>query len=309
LFSSSEVAEYINATFEPVWESVRAAPLVTIDFGNGHTVKRTLQGNIATYVCGSDGTVYDVLPGIYTPDEYRKQLEALKALADSLRPFIADPKATPLQRLGAEWTVASRLREYHARNEARLSAPDIVQTVAPRFQWLASAPARSSRTSPPVFGGAGAKPPVGNFGGFGGNPGGFGGQPTVNQMQAVARTGGGFKGGFGGFQGMTFSGIEGPVARVIVGAPTLAVPAAVPKGRLADRPELKLDTEVNERIRRKAVHEHLVKLGTVQPGDLKKWLFREVLHADLDDPKLGLGAMLNENYPFAEEDAVLEGKK
>src|SRR5947208_10112751 len=84
LFSSSEVATYVNTTFEPVWESVRPAPLVTIDFGNGHVVKRTLQGNVATYVCGTDGTVYDVLPGIYAPDEYRKQLQALASLAASL---------------------------------------------------------------------------------------------------------------------------------------------------------------------------------------------------------------------------------
>ena len=85
LFSSREVADQINATFEPAWESVRPVPLVTMDFGNGRTVKRTLQGNIATYICVPDGTVYDVLPGIYTPDVYRKQLEALAALAESLR--------------------------------------------------------------------------------------------------------------------------------------------------------------------------------------------------------------------------------
>ena len=67
LFSSNEVADYINAEFEPVWESVRPVPIVTIDFGNGHTVRRTLHGNIATYICGSDGSVYDVLPGISPP--------------------------------------------------------------------------------------------------------------------------------------------------------------------------------------------------------------------------------------------------
>jgi hypothetical protein len=207
---------------------------------------------------------------------------------------------------------------------------------------------------PPVS--AGAKPPAVPPkvppGGFGGSappgPGGFGGQPGFAQMQAIARTGGGFKGGgfpippggfggvngfpvpggnfgggfqggfggfgggfkfgggLGGFQGLTFSGIEGPVARVIVGAPVLESPVAVPKVPLAERPELKLDTEVNERIRRKDVHAHLAKVGIVRPDHIKNWLFREVLHADLDDPKLGLGAMLNENYPFADEDAALE---
>ena len=358
MFSSSEVAEYINATFEPVWETVRAAPLVTIDFGNGTVVRRTLQGNVATYVCGADGTVYDVLPGIYTPDVYRKQLEELKKLADALRPFAASDASGPIERLRAEWTVAARLREYHARSAARLAAPDVVRTVTPQFdrRTFASAP----NPAPPPFGGPPAtgfapKAPANNFGtgfppapgslealartgggfkgggfpastvnfgggfqNFGGGFGGFAGQPDP---AAIARTGGGFKGGigFGGFGGSgpgnfsttTFTGIEGPVMRVIVGAPTLAPPApvAVPKGQLADRPELKLDTEVNERVRRKAVHAHLATLGIARPNDIKKWLFREVLHADLEDPLLGLGPILNENYPFAEEDRALDGKK
>ena len=84
LFSNSEVAQFIDATFEPVWESVRPAPLVTIDFGNGHQIVRTLQGNVATYVCDADGMVYDILPGIYTPKPYREQLTLLAALVKEL---------------------------------------------------------------------------------------------------------------------------------------------------------------------------------------------------------------------------------
>ena len=53
---------------------------MTIDFGNGHTVTRTLHGNVATYVCDADGIVYDVLPGIYTPAEYRRQFDQFRLL-------------------------------------------------------------------------------------------------------------------------------------------------------------------------------------------------------------------------------------
>ena len=35
---------------------------------------------------------------------------------------------------------------------------------------------------------------------------------------------------------------------------------------------------------------------------LTKWLYKEVLHADLDDPYLGLGNVLFANYPFTKED-------
>ena len=36
----------------------------------------------------------------------------------------------------------------------------------------------------------------------------------------------------------------------------------------------------------------------MHPDKLTKWLYREVLHADLDDPYLGLGKALFENYPM-----------
>ena len=80
LFSSDTVANTINNAFEPVWESVRPVPIVTIDFGNGHAITRTLHGNIATYLCNAQGTVFDILPGIYEPTEYLNQLNQFSLL-------------------------------------------------------------------------------------------------------------------------------------------------------------------------------------------------------------------------------------
>jgi hypothetical protein len=71
---------------------------------------------------------------------------------------------------------------------------------------------------------------------------------------------------------------------------------------LARHPGLILDTEVNETLRRRQVHQRLASTGRVRPDDLKKWLYKDVLHADLDDPMLGLGEVLNKNYPFADEE-------
>ena len=81
LFSREDVASFINQNFEAAWQSVRPAPIVRIDFGNGTVVTRTLHGNIATYVCAADGQVLDILPGIYTPDAYVARLEQLRLLA------------------------------------------------------------------------------------------------------------------------------------------------------------------------------------------------------------------------------------
>lgn len=281
LFSSREVAGFINDTFEPAWESVRPAPQVTIDFGNGQVVRRTLRGNIATYVCGPDGVVYDVLPGIYDPAEYRKQLEALKALADSLRPVRA-----------ADTRVA-RLQEYHATKAAALER----ERVAPPVQAFAQ------------FGGGfkGGGGVGGGFqGGFGGGGAGFKGNfPGGNFGRPMV--GGGQFGGFSGGGGAGFGGIEGPTERVIAGLPPGPGRAPAPAVPLAARPELALDGQANELVRRKAVHDKLSREGAVQPDGMKKWLYKEVLHVDLDDPLLGLGGVLTENYPFAEEDKPRKG--
>jgi hypothetical protein len=287
LFSSSEVAQYINATFEPAWESVRPAPLVTIDFGNGHVVKRTLQGNIATYVCGSDGTVYDILPGIYAPNVYRTQLQSLAALAVSLRSKSAPKTEDDKRRIANELT--SRLRAYHTQQAQRLQVappPTLPMQAVAQIGGGFKGGGIGGFNGAPGFGGGGFQFTGGGVGGFGGN--GFGGTS------------------FGGFVGTPASvgapgGIEGPTERVIAGLPPAPVRAA-PAGPLATRPELKLDSEVNERIRRKAVHDRLATAGRVQPDDVKKWLYKDVLHADLDDPMLGLGPVLSANYPFAEEE-------
>ena len=67
---------------------------------------------------------------------------------------------------------------------------------------------------------------------------------------------------------------------------------------LANWSALVEDTRVNERQRRRLIHEKLAAAGAVRPDNIKKWLYKEVLHAELDDPYLGLGPTLFANYPF-----------
>ncbi len=61
------------------------------------------------------------------------------------------------------------------------------------------------------------------------------------------------------------------------------------------------DTRINESIRRRQIHEMLAGKANVRPEHITKWLYREVLHADLDDPYLGLGSVLFANYPFKDK--------
>ena len=107
LFSDNTTAAFLNDEFEPVWESVRPVPTLTIDFGNGHEIERTLHGNIASYVCDAAGKVIDILPGLYAPAEYRQRMAELARLHARLR---SDPARAP-GRLQADPPYPKRLAD------------------------------------------------------------------------------------------------------------------------------------------------------------------------------------------------------
>jgi hypothetical protein len=81
LFSDKQLADFINANFEACWVPLRPVPILTVDFGGGRVIKRTMHGNIASYICGADGQVIDILPGLYGPRTYQKCLKTLQSVA------------------------------------------------------------------------------------------------------------------------------------------------------------------------------------------------------------------------------------
>lgn len=84
MFSNNKIARYINENFEASWKSLRPVPKVSIDFGNGTIVKRTLNGNIATFICTPDGTVLDIVAGMYEPEDFLKRLQQAKSLYNEM---------------------------------------------------------------------------------------------------------------------------------------------------------------------------------------------------------------------------------
>ncbi len=233
MFSNSQVAASINRWFEPVWESVREVPTVSVDFGHGVTVTRTLHGNIATWVCDSRGEVLDVLPGIYEPVTYMSRLDQLRLLAN----YAAQPGSRQ-----------ERLRVYHHGQATALRQ----KQPAPRFM----------------------------------NTAGIAKAMIERNTFAVLVPG--------------FS--DSPEPRSASRAPATAVAERELRidGDLWSR--LIEDTRINERQRRLQIHDKLVSAQGVRPPELTRWLYREVLHSDLDDPYLGLGDVLLRKYPFAREE-------
>jgi hypothetical protein len=240
LFSQDAVADFINANFEPAWQTVRPVPVVRIDFGNGTVLTRTLHGNILTSVCTPDGLVLDALPGIYTEDGYLKALDRLRLLAGVAR-------TRPAQQ-GDEWA-----RAYHRAEAKKLHEQETLARVAKVTAGI------------PIYITKGA---------------------IERPVEAVVRRPSGLNGTPNG------------------GRPAQAAKPARPNADVSRWEELVEDTRLNETTRRRQIHELLAGVGLVRPAKVTRPIYKDVLHADLDDPYLGLGKVLFENYPFAREDAT-----
>jgi hypothetical protein len=102
--------------------------------------------------------------------------------------------------------------------------------------------------------------------------------------------------------------IERPVKAVVrqphgnTAVPPNGPPAARAPEDVSRWEELAEETRVNETTRRRQIHELLARVGLVRPAKVTRPIYKDVLHADLDDPYLGLGATLFDKYPFARED-------
>lgn len=70
LYANSEISKFLSENYILHWKSVRPAPRVTIDFGDGRKIERTLTGNSIHYVLNGSGVVIDALPGLYNPEKF-----------------------------------------------------------------------------------------------------------------------------------------------------------------------------------------------------------------------------------------------
>jgi hypothetical protein len=90
LYSDRVISELMREGFVLHWSTEREVPRVTIDFGDGRKIERTLTGNSAHYVLGADGLVIDVLPGMYAPPVFAHELAVSRGFAKKIMP-LEDP--------------------------------------------------------------------------------------------------------------------------------------------------------------------------------------------------------------------------
>jgi hypothetical protein len=96
LYANEAIAKTLRENFILTWKSVRPAPKVTIDFGDGRKLERTLTGNSIHYVLTPEGEVVDALPGLYGPGAF---LTHLQRLGEATRQLAELPAAERRARL------------------------------------------------------------------------------------------------------------------------------------------------------------------------------------------------------------------
>lgn len=74
LYPNAEISQHLRDRFILHWQSVRPVPKVTIDFGDGRKLQRTLTGNSIHYILDSEGRTVDALPGLYAPKAFSQNL-------------------------------------------------------------------------------------------------------------------------------------------------------------------------------------------------------------------------------------------
>lgn len=81
LYSNQEISKYLSDHYVLHWKSIRPAPKVTIDFGDGRVIERTLTGNSIHYILDKNGEIIDALPGLYSPSEFLKYVKKGKEIS------------------------------------------------------------------------------------------------------------------------------------------------------------------------------------------------------------------------------------
>jgi hypothetical protein len=84
LYSNTEIAAVLRDRFVLHWQSVRPAPVITIDFGDGRKLERTITGNSIHYVLDSSGQLLEAFPGLYGPQAFLRRLADAEGLFNSL---------------------------------------------------------------------------------------------------------------------------------------------------------------------------------------------------------------------------------
>ncbi|MBA3501313.1 MAG: hypothetical protein H0T65_13125 [Deltaproteobacteria bacterium] len=98
LYIAPAINRALRERFVLHWQSVRPVPKVTIDFGNGKTLVKTLTGNSTHLVLDMFGRPVDALPGLFSAEVFAQLLVRAHAKAMADRRQVAAMHRRDLER-------------------------------------------------------------------------------------------------------------------------------------------------------------------------------------------------------------------
>jgi hypothetical protein len=104
LYPNTKISKYLQENYILHWKSVRPAPKLTIDFGDGRKLERTITGNSIHYILDSQGQLVDALPGLHSPAAFLAWLTKVKDFTKQIDLITGDNKES-IQK--------SYLQQYH----------------------------------------------------------------------------------------------------------------------------------------------------------------------------------------------------
>jgi len=84
LYPNMQIREILRNRYVLHWKSVRPAPRITVDFGDGRKIESTITGNSIHYVLDSDGQLIEAIPGLYGPAAFQRNLVDAETLFKSV---------------------------------------------------------------------------------------------------------------------------------------------------------------------------------------------------------------------------------
>ncbi len=118
LYPDARINALLREHFVLHWQSVRAVPKVTIDFGDGRKLVRTLTGNSVHLVLDSSGRPADAIPGLMSAAVFHGELMRAHGYATADRRQLAELHHQAL----AQPVAAARAREPRAIEASRIAA-------------------------------------------------------------------------------------------------------------------------------------------------------------------------------------------
>ncbi len=112
LYPNAEISHLLQDRFILHWQSVRPVPKVTIDFGDGRKLERTVTGNSIHYILDGSGRPIDAIPGLYSPKAFLQRLQQAELVAQEYRQlpvanrdaFLKKYHSDRLQAIQTQWT-------------------------------------------------------------------------------------------------------------------------------------------------------------------------------------------------------------